>query len=71
VRERKTDRVYGAVRKAIRRTARRGLAFDTSDINHDNSNGVRRALAQMVKIGYLLRIHQGRGAGDKSLYQIL
>lgn len=69
MRERKTDRVYGQVWRTIRKVARRGKPFTISAVRH-NKNGARRALAKLVEKGELKRVKQGRGASNKSVYQI-
>lgn len=71
VRERKTEREYGAVFKAIRRVAGSGKQFTASDVMHNNKNGIRRALAKLVENRMLRRVSQGVGAGKQSIYQIV
>jgi len=71
VKERKTDRVYGAVANAIRDVARQGRPFTISEVVHESVEGRRRALSSLVNKGELRRLKQGAGAGDKSIYQIV
>jgi len=67
VRERKTDRVYGAVVKEIRRVARWGLPFTISDINGGIER--RRMLSTLVKKGELRRVRAGQAGGAQTIYK--
>ena len=66
MRERKTDRVYGAVASEIRRVAKRGTPFTIADLRIQPVQ--RRMLSLMVRDGELQRIKQG-GGKTMSVYQ--
>lgn len=68
MRERKTDRVYGAVVKEIRRVARLGLPFTISDINGGIER--RRMLSTLVKKGELRRVRPGKSGGPQTIYKL-
>lgn len=64
---RKTDRVYGAMAKAIRDVAGTGKEFCVCDF--ENSVRYRRMLSKLVSNGELKRVRAGRAGKEMTVYQ--
>lgn len=64
---RKTNRVYGAMAKAIRDVAATGKEFCVCDF--DDPVKYRRMLSRMVSNGELKRVRPGRAGKEMTVYQ--
>jgi len=64
---RKTNRVYGAVVKAIRAVARTGNEFCVCDF--EDHVQARRMLGQLVKSGELKKVRPGHPGKEMTVYQ--
>ena len=64
---RKTDRVYGAMVKSIRKVARTGKEFCVCDF--DDPKKVRRMLGKMVEDGEIKRVRLGHPGREMTIYQ--
>jgi hypothetical protein len=64
---RKTDRVYGALAKAVRKVSETGKEFCVCEF--DEPDKVRRMLGKMVEKGELRRVREGRAGKEMTVYQ--